>query len=263
MNEYRIRPRDILQIQTKPIQYVDNSGLRFHREGDTIIATVNEENLYTIRPNGVRFFKSHTHTLTDNSVLINTINYLEKELSTEGTLDNAVLALPDFLPRYGKIDISTQSYELMCLYCLYQCVIHLVWHLPISNQAAIQHMKECVQPVGNSTENLCWAFISYVNMLLQDQALRILTIVNPPEIKEVLHTESLYNALIYQLFMHIDAGESRVTGSYGVCASCGDSFFRAFKHKKYCERCAQPSERVKACRAKQKKEDHHAQETHP
>ena len=83
------------------------------------------------------------------------------------------------------------------------------------------------------------------------------------DIKEVLHTDSLYNALIYQLLMHIAGGDEKITGSYGVCASCGNTFFREFKHKKYCKDCDKPSERVKACRAKKRKEAANAQETHP
>lgn len=258
-----INPRDILQIQTKPIQYNTNMAYSFYQEGTIIKTRRNENYQFVTKQNGAIMLTSTVRTITDNSVLAYYINCIETAIENE-ELDNACLTLSELLPSISKeISIDDQSYRLMCLYCLYQCVIHLVWHLSISSQAAIRYMEKIVQPVGKSTEDLCWSFTCYANMFMQDQAINILTIVNPPDIKEVLHTDSLYNALIYQLLMHIAGGDEKITGSYGVCASCGNTFFREFKHKKYCKDCDKPSERVKACRAKKRKEAANAQETHP
>lgn len=269
MGSYNIRPRDILQVQTKPIQYVSNIEFRYTIEGDRIIALRNEAYSLVVNNGGAIRFNSPSRTLSDNTQLVQHISFIENAIH-DNSLEDCCITLSELLPRPNAehthpqwTTIADQTYRLMCLYCLYQCVIHLVWHLPISSTEAIQFMRECVQPVGNSTEALCWSFTSYVNLFLQEESIHVLTILNPPTITEVLHTEHLYNALIYQLLMHIAAGNKGVSGSYGVCTACGNTFFRAFKHKKYCEDCDKPSERVKACRAKKRKEAQHAQENNP
>ena len=269
MANYNIKPREILQVQTKPIQYVSNIPFRFTTEGDRIVACPNEEYSLVSKSGTTIHFNSTSRILPDNAQLIQHISYIEKAIQ-ENSLADCCLVLSELLlpplDEHGNpqwLTIADQTDRLMCLYCLYQCVIHLVWHLPISSTEAIQFMRECVQPAGNSIEALCWSFTSYVNLMLQEDSIHVLTILNPPTINEVLHTKYLYNALIYQLLMHIAAGDKGVSGSYGVCTACGNTFFRAFKHKKYCEDCDKPSERVKACRAKKRKEAQHAQESNP
>lgn len=263
MATYNIKPRDILRVQTKPIQYASNIAFRYTIEGDRIIASRNEEYTFVVNKGDTIHFNSTSRTLHDNTQLTQCIGFIEKAIQ-DNSLEDCCIALSELLPRPpDETTIADQSYRLMCIYCLYQCVIHLVWHLPISSTEAIQFMRECVRPVSKSIEALCWSFTSYVNMMLQDEAIRVLTILNPPSIDEVLHTDYLYNALVYQLLMHIAAGDKSVSGSYGVCASCGNTFFREFKHKKYCEDCDKPNERVKACRAKKRKEAQHAQESNP
>lgn len=257
-----IKARDMLQIQTKEIQYVSNIDKRFVKKDNVILIQPNE-NYPFVRRNGESFvLESLARTLSNNEVLV---HYIEKIGSAirKNTLLTSCLELTELIPTgYKEISIDTQIDDLLNLYSLYHCFLCLVWHIPITDPVISDHIKKTVFPVINDQEHLCWSFVSFVTIMLMDEKIKTILVTNPPIIREVLHIDSLYSALLYQLLMHIAAGEEGTKGSFAICESCGETFFRERKHKKYCTYCDRPSERTRACRAK-KKEVPHAQEIHP
>jgi len=262
MQEFNIKPKDMLQIQTKAIQYVSNIALDFELEGSTIHVQPKKNHGIVRRDGNTISFESTAYTISDNTILA---HYIEKigAAINKNTLRQSCLELTELLPnRFREIDIETQIDDLLSLYALYHCYLRLIWDIPINNQAVLDHLKKYSQPLIDDQEHLCWGFVCFVRLMLVDESITVNLIVNPPDISELLHTHSLYIALLYQLLMHIAAGKNATHGGFATCESCGNTFFRERRHKKYCDLCDRPCERTKACRAK-KKEAQHAQESNP
>lgn len=221
---------------------------------------------------------NYTGTLTDNSTLVRTLSLICEEF------DNLrVHGIPNELLRLGyfheQADVPYNRIEyvfrmIKALYGTYLCFLSIVWHDTNAYEKLLckvilpynQKKEEPYQiSVQNTPEEVCWNYLRHVAKNFNSDSSSIFTAMRVEEMKIIEYrvAYTLAEALLYQLFLHIEAGEKALDGcAYVECARCHDRFVKTHGNRRFCKKCAKNHVRVADHRSREK-EKQHAQENHP
>jgi len=209
-------------------------------------------------------------TFSDNSILIQVLEAIEEapdlpEMLLEKLVKNYHIGNIELAHGYTYIPVSTLREELYNLYLLYICYRILVWGEKLEDIDYIWRNRFHLKIESRTYEtdrDLCRAFLTF--LIECDVSCNMVFIMNESgNLQRMYECNTVDDALVYQLFLHIEAGEDGLNGySLARCKRCGSTYPQATRKFSLCAICRKPSERTRACREK-KKEAQHAQENHP
>lgn len=166
------------------------------------------------------------------------------------------------------------------LYGTFLCYLHLVWHDPYAydkllNREIIPYNSkkdaEYRIAIDGSPTDTCWNYLRHTARNFNVDYASIFTAIkfvkaknDGVKIVEYRTAYTLAEALLYQLFMHISAGEEALNGcTYADCELCHKMFIKDHGNKRFCKECSKNHVRVAAYRKKKKESAPHAQESNP
>lgn len=271
---------DYFCSRTKPIRYVRNHYKTAARQGNKVVVEHFALADWIIGNDQVRQSKlapgiyamrqevAHTQRrLDDNAELIENLQLIDDAIRRD-KLRLAAECLQDlFPPRVREIDLGEQEDRLRLLYWLFICYRVIVWEEASYPTGVIEQMKSQFQhslhPAWTDTE-ICWHFVSFVSMIIQDRTMHASLVVADHAVTEVLRAESLYDALIYQLLLHFAAGRAGLDGaSIAECQGCHQPFKKLHGNQKFCPLCGRNSERARDYKARRKEAHHHDTQSNP
>ena len=203
---------------------------------------------------------ANNQILFDNKLLIRIL----KQIYRDGTVaDNEwQISQRDILSDENQI-VRDENTEIAALQAMFIAFRVIVWEEKLSaedrNNEHIQFataglfVKNGMRSRMND-EDICWQTIQ--DLLWKYEVLYSFHIEVLPLDKEI-HTRvtanDLFAALLYQLLMHIRAGEAGLSGaSIAYCKECGQKFIRFNTRQRYCKQCGTGSARTKRCQQRKK-----------
>lgn len=211
--------------------------------------------------------------LSDNNYLVNFLTEIEAnpQLSTNcllSLMEKYHLGIHD--NRYTCECISEQQLRgiVIEIYLLFVCYKTLIWEIPfdIIDDIWKQRLYETVE-LFTSTESmtpqeLCTKFLEHITQA--ELYCKQEVYFNEEKIQRYSTCDTVYDALTYQIMLHIEYGKKGLNGYVmAECKRCGNLYSQKNKRFELCNICRQPNERLKACRAKKRKEAANAQESNP
>lgn len=211
-------------------------------------------------------------TLRDNSCIISLLEQIENfpdlpESLLEQLIKDYHIGNIELGHGYTYVPISALRGNLHDLYLLFICYRILVWGENLSDidkpwRERLRCNAEQLTITSNKSHELCTDFMK---LLIQSGiACNTSFAINDQGILQRMYEcDTVDDALFYQLFLHIEAGEAGLNGySLARCKRCGSMYPQATRKFSLCDHCREPRERTRACREK-KKEAAYAQESNP
>ena len=207
-----------------------------------------------------------TRHVEDNRLLVSALSAIENSF-TSGQFNFSLPILRELFPKgTHKLLIDNYKYRLEVLYLLYRSYRVLIWgdtHLP---SECISHIKRlCGTPWDSTPHDHAMSLLNYTLTMEHDHTIESSFSIDPDtgELIEELRADTLYDALIHQLLLHIAAGTKGLDGYYlAECNSCHKPFKKRHGNTKFCPLCGRNSERVRDYKLRGK-EKQHAQESNP
>lgn len=202
----------------------------------------------------------------DNKLLISALTAIENTY-TSGQFNFSLPILRELFPKGAhKILIDDYKYRIEVLYLLYRSYRVLIWgeaNLPAECISRIKLL--CGTPWDCTPHDHAMSFLNFTLTMEHDHTIESSFSIDPNtgELTEVLRADTLYDALIHQLLLHIAAGTKGLDGYYlAECNSCHKPFKKRHGNTKFCPLCGRNSERVRDYKRREK-EAQHAQESNP
>lgn len=206
-------------------------------------------------------------SVRDNKLLVRALDEIEKCLES-GQWDFTRGFLVEILPFHGQT--LSKEYiisSLTVLYMLFQCYKVIVWDekkLPAPYDKMIDDEIKYSDAPHHTLVERCRDYVCYATSLFVDSNITTQIHTDGYTFQEVLQSATLYDALFYQMLLHIAAGKEGLNGySIAECKSCHQTFKKKHGNQKFCQVCSQNSERVRAYKARKKEESAHAPQIHP
>lgn len=243
---------DLLTTPTRSVGFLQNIYKNPHLENDRFISDEIDKEAFL--ENGP-FYE-----ISDNRMLCKVLNAIHYGMTIEETAAT-LQAFPLF--NYAKGIQITKSreklYSLLHLYNIYKAV---TWNLPTDepfNQFLYLFIP-CANEdfttykAATTKKGACISFASYL-ALNEKLNHRIFFLADGEKLHESFLFGSLYEALFYQLLLHIECGEDDVDGAtICFCQQCGNPFIQVHKKTVFCKQCGSDSERARRYRNNKKKE---------
>lgn len=212
-------------------------------------------------------------TVKDNGTLIHILELIEKtpdlpEALLEQLIREYHIGNINLGHGYTYVAISGLREELNNLYLLFICYRILIWNEKLSSigplwKERLRRKAEQASVISSNEHELCTGFLT---LLIQNDVScnTVFTMTESGELQRIYECNTVDDALIYQLFLHIEAGEKGRNGyTLAHCKRCGAMYPQETRKYSLCDICRTPSERTRACREKKRKEALNAQENHP
>lgn len=225
------------------------------------------------------YYSNYIGSLVDNSMLSHTLaiieNLYEEDSFSQLPRDLLYLGYYRVQEHYPHNQIAYVKRMIRELYGTYLCFKHIVWHDTAAYNKLLHHVitpynakKEEPYQIGihaNSCDT-CWAFLQHTAKEFNSDSASIFTavkIVNNA-IVEYRVAYTLAEALLYQLLLHISAGEEGLNGcKLSECELCHEPLIKLHGNQRFCKKCASNHMRVAAHRSKKKGASANAPKNNP
>lgn len=245
-------PEDFLTTPTRSIVFLQNIYKNPHLEKDRFVSDGIDKEAFL--ENGP-FFE-----LSDNRMLCKVLNAIHYGMTIEETA-TTLQAFPLF--NYAKgIRITKAREKLYFLIHLYNIYKAVSWNSPTDdyfNKCLLlfkphTNDKFSTYKAAGTNKGACIGFGSYL-ALNEKLNHSIVFLADGEKLHESFLFGSLYEALFYQLLLHIERGEDDADGaSICFCQQCGNPFVQVHKRTSFCKQCGSDSERQRRSRNNKKKE---------
>lgn len=205
--------------------------------------------------------------LRDNTLLIRALKEVERCLNS-GQWDFTHGFLLEILPYYPS-EVMDKEYcisSLTTLFLLFLCYKVIVWSEKNISDVYLNMIKDVNFwiPEEATLDKRCRDYVVYATALFADSNITTQIWTDGYTFQEVLHSKTLFDALFYQMLLHIAAGQAGLDGyQLAECQSCHQTFKKKHGNQKFCPQCSKNSERVRAYKARKKEESVHAKKIHP
>lgn len=203
-------------------------------------------------------------TLCDNTELIAALRLIE---SVYGGISGKWYIIKDLIShrlqrsKDRSFLLASHRSELERLYKLFVCYQVLVWEETNVHQKAMQDIIEMAKREKKAIEispyDACCSYLSsHANKYTAPEHRFE---VKNGQLLEFIKARSLYDALVYQILLHIAAGKAGLDGcSLAECVTCGKAYKKKHGNQKFCPICSRNSERVRAYKQRKKEAQSHA-----
>ncbi len=267
-----LRINDYFISKTKHILY-DRNHYKAIRDDNTFITVefFDYHSLAQQHHDKKALFQQYMHeygikSIEDNTLLISTLTEISKVIDINKDISYSYNQLsipaykfvdgifPDLFPPFQTtIHVNDFKDNLLSLFSLFVCYRVIVWKENNVPQACVHYIKSTTFSHNLSLLEACWKYVDYISTMLLDDRVYVEFSIHNGILHEQTYTYSLMNALLYQLLLHIAAGENGIEGhSLAECAKCHDSFIKKHGNQRFCKKCSRNSERVKDYKARRK-----------
>lgn len=271
---------EYFRSNTRELLYTPNSidsisikqniiSIHHHTLDDTLekgVSTIEEKKAFFDE-----LFSLGPRKLVDNKVLIQTLKTIEHMTESEEWSFNSpeLIRLLPSNPQCVTISVGDFCDELIALYLLFIAYRVLIWeeeNIPKHWITALKRTQLLLAGPFNTLADRCREHIHMMNLMVQDSQVHTTFYFDDDlKLRDRIEVDSLYNALVHQLMLHIAAGsEGLENGRLATCERCLKAFVKIHGNQRFCKDCNHPNIRANECKArKRKKEAANAQEKHP